>query len=199
MMTLSPEEHFRLAREWELRREKLRRRSQALTANVPGRILDEIEAGLDTGAETLLKLQQHLAEGHRLVVLIGSPGTGKTTAAVVTLLEHDRPGRFITAPEYCRQARSWSTEALADGARRTTGVLVIDDLGEEPNGHDDDIDVLITSRYNLGGPSATVFTSNLRPRELVRYGDRVLSRLRDPRYCAVVHCSDVLRPRRESG
>jgi DNA replication protein DnaC len=182
---------------WELRRDRIKRRSIALEAEVPSRICDELESPtLDPKLHPGPELRRHLEAGRTMIVLIGPPGTGKTLTAVLALVDRGY-GNFLTAPHYAFLIGSFNTSVLAERAA-DRGMLVVDDLGEEGERDSGKLAELLTHRYNLAGQSTTIVTSNLSLEKIAtRYGQRIVSRLEDPRHGAVIPCPTVLRPRRE--
>lgn len=175
---------------------RITRRSVALEANMPSRIVDELEAQwIDLALPPGPKLREHLGAGRTLVLLAGAPGSGKTLSACLALVDRGI-GAFVSAPWYAEMHASFRTQLLAERAAERT-MLVIDDLGEESERDAPALAQLLTHRYDLAGRCTTIVTSNLRPKEIgPRYGKRIISRLEDPRHSAVIACRAVLRPRR---
>lgn len=121
-------------------------------------------------------------------ILMGTCGNGKTTLAravrslLAVLLEDERRGaQWVEAKEIARMAKADAREL--QGIRRA-GVLIVDDLGEEPaevlqygNALNPAID-LLTARYNER--LYTIITSNLTPDDIrTKYGARIADRFNE--------------------
>lgn len=139
---------------------------------------------------------QAASTGCSLLVLTGSPGTGKTVAAVKWLADyvHDdgnwtSPGSILRlkqrAPVFVTAARlaRWDRYEQEPMAKLLCSArLAIDDLGAEyldKNGfYASLLDEVINERYAAERP--TLLTTNLDPEAFKsRYGDRIADRIRE--------------------
>jgi DNA replication protein DnaC len=126
------------------------------------------------------------------LLLVGSPGHGKTTLASVALQELIRTipgdlrnpvGAFMDYPKLLRLKKStWSEEdekvdiflkkVYGDAGASNLGVFVLDDIGKEyrtASGWAENVfDELLRSRYNAGLP--TIITTNVELAEWDKYG-----------------------------
>lgn len=105
--------------------------------------------------------------------LLGSPGTGKTSALSWAVATWPRRARYVTADELCRAADGAWSEAAA------VSLLALDELGIEA--HPDRVTELLLRRWSKG--LLTLCGSNLALDELARRytttaGSRLLDRLR---------------------
>lgn len=154
-------------------------RKQAAERGMPERVLRHVydRDALETAA--VLRLREAFAATPRpdIVVLSGSPGVGKTTAAGAWCVRSG--GRFTTISELARLDRYDDEKWRAVSRCRA---LVIDELGNEfLDGKGfllGAIDALVNDRYAEQLP--TVITTNLGVEEFrARYGDRVADRIRE--------------------
>lgn len=131
---------------------------------------------------------EHYKTGDGLM-LLGSPGTGKTHLAVATLNEiikaHRMPGLYTTAARMFRRIKdtygsSEETESQAIQAFTKPALLVLDEIGVS-FGSDSELNYLfdiMNERYEQCMP--TIVVSNVQPAELGQWmGDRVVDRLRE--------------------
>jgi len=105
--------------------------------------------------------------------LLGSPGTGKSSALAWAVATWQKRARYVTADDLCRAADGAWSEAAA------VSLLALDELGIEA--HPDRVTELLLKRWSRG--SLTLCGSNLTLEELARRytttaGSRLLDRLR---------------------
>lgn len=130
----------------------------------------------------------HMVEGEGLM-LLGTPGTGKTHLAVATLNEairtHKVPGLYTTAARMFRRikdtyGKSEESESQAIQAFTAPKLLVLDEIGVS-FGSDAELNYLfdvMNERYEQCLP--TIIVSNVQPAELGQWmGERVVDRLRE--------------------
>ena len=126
-------------------------------------------------------------DGDTLLVLSGSRGCGKTTAAAWWLLQRRAPARYVSTrpPQFVDAAALTRWPRYDDGRMRElelAAALVVDDLGME---YDDKhgafrsfVDGLVNARYAKELP--TVITTNLPAADFkARYGERIADRIRE--------------------
>lgn len=117
------------------------------------------------------------------LVLSAPPGRGKSWVATWVVAEVAALPMWLPAAE-CRVGQAW------DGLRQKamkSGLLVVDDLGEEASGEWGvrELATLLEGRHNAG--KRTVVTTNLPPPEIAaRYGERLLSRWAQAPYSRLV-------------
>lgn len=160
-----------------------------------GKTFDTYQATTEQQRNYLAKCQdyardfkQHYEAGDGLM-LLGSPGTGKTHLAVATLNEiiktHRAPGLYTTAARMFRRikdtyGRSDESESQAIEAFTKPALLVLDEIGVS-FGSDAELNYLfdvMNERYEQCMP--TIVVSNVQPGELGQWmGDRVVDRLRE--------------------
>lgn len=129
-----------------------------------------------------------MVEGEGLM-LLGTPGTGKTHLAVATLNEvirtHKTPGLYTTAARMFRRIKdtygnSEESESQAIEAFTAPKLLVLDEIGVS-FGSDAELNYLfdvMNERYEQCLP--TIIVSNVQPAELGQWmGERVVDRLRE--------------------
>lgn len=163
------DERYRRQQEFQSRLMALER------AGVPERVRTEWRLGL---RETVaVKAAREHADGIKtFLLLLGSPGAGKTIAAAAALV---RGGVFRRAVELSRLS-SFDREdqrTFLDACR--VRLLVLDDLGSEMlhDGWRPMLDELIDIRY--GDRLKTIITSNLDTQTFkARYGERIADRIR---------------------
>jgi DNA replication protein DnaC len=154
-------------------------------AGLPQRAIEAWQAGLrpTKGVEAV---RTFVASGKTFLLLLGSPGCGKTVATAEALT---RGGCFFRAIELARLS-SFDKEDRAtfqDAAHIRT--LVLDDLGAEllHDGWRPMLDELVDIRY--GNRAQTVITSNLDAKAFKeRYGERIADRVRHDGF--IVTCGD---------
>lgn len=181
---------------WQAKQDALARKSRLREADVPGVVLADVESpNLDTTRHPIPALIKAIDAGQRMVLLTGLPGSGKTVAAVFAV-QHFPGAYFARVPDLL--ALQWSAKTRWQAERATLrSALVLDELGEEADHKRAEVDQLLSGRYNLATSCITICTTNLRTSEFRdAYGERIVSRFRDPRYCAIIACKDTLRPRR---
>lgn len=160
-----------------------------------GKTFDTYLAGTDQQRKYLGKCQEyardfpaHYQTGDGLM-LLGSPGTGKTHLAVATLNEiintHRASGLYTTAARMFRRIKdtygnSEESESQAIEAFTKPALLVLDEIGVS-FGSDAELNYLfdiMNERYEQCMP--TIVVSNVQPGELGQWmGDRVVDRLRE--------------------
>lgn len=159
-------------------RDKLERRREALlAAGCPAAIVQAIPA-VDREASAIRELASFSQDDHRIRVLAGGVGTGKTTAAVLWLAMHGglRP-RFLTAMDLLRPGLY---DRKATEAWKQATSVVLDDLGTEYMDGNGAASVIMDEFVNhfANGHARLVITTNLPLRALSeRYGARVHSRI----------------------
>jgi len=196
--TMPPPASDEAVRQWEQTQARLEYESRLRSADLPPVLAADLQSpDLDRSRHPIPALRESIAAGRRMVLLTGVPGTGKTVAAICVALEH-RGAYFIRVSNYLALAQSYQTQWQAEKATLRSA-LVLDDLGEEADHYRAAVDSLLSGRYNLAPDCITIVTSNLTNREFAdAYGERIVSRFRDPRHCAVIPCRAVIRPRRQS-
>lgn len=122
------------------------------------------------------------ASGEGDVVLIGSPGAGKTVAACALLRHWSRKTgmpAFATAMDLARAAAEHPLghgQAPAVTAAIRASVLVLDDLGQEAAAYRGDVEYVIAARHNDGKP--TIVTTFLDGEGIeARYGGGISRRV----------------------
>lgn len=123
------------------------------------------------------------------LVLVGSVGTGKTSAAcamALALIQAGRRARYVSALAYCRQIRgTWGRQAEPREDQiieqyAQASFLVIDELGAGKATDEPMIQELICARYDANRMAATVIVSNVAPQLFAeRLGERVADRIRE--------------------
>lgn len=184
-------------REWETEQERLRLASALRTMDLPDRILADLDSpDLDPDRHPIPAIKDALVEGQRMVLLAGTAGTGKTVAAA--WIVHRLPGAyFLRLTRYLALESSHKTAWEAERASLRSA-LVIDEIGEEEDWQRGKVDQLLAVRYDMASSATTICTSNLTISAFrERYGERIASRFRDPRYCAIIMCRAQVRPQRK--
>jgi DNA replication protein DnaC len=161
------------------RREK-RRRTQMLEEPYewPRRPVENADTADDSHA-TIVAVKAWAATGESLLVLGGTAGCGKTTAAAYWSLMEDWPAMFLKASRFATTSRYGSEErARWSKAER----LVLDDLGAEyldaKGSFMVDLDELVDAFYS--DRRRMLITTNCTPTEFKqRYGERVADRIRE--------------------
>lgn len=149
---------------------------------------DQQRKYLDKCQEYARTFPEHYKSGDGLM-LLGSPGTGKTHLAVATLNEiihtHRAAGLYTTAARMFRRIKDTygnaeETESQAIEAFTKPALLVLDEIGVS-FGSDAELNYLfdiMNERYEQCMP--TIVVSNVQPGELGQWmGDRVVDRLRE--------------------
>lgn len=147
----------------------------------------------------------HFKAGQGLL-LLGSPGTGKTHLAVATLnqviSQHGAAGLYTTAARMFRRIKDTyrnqeETESQAIEAFTRPALLVLDEIGVS-FGSDAELNYLfdvMNERYEQCRP--TIVVSNVQPAALGQWmGDRVVDRLRE---CSTMMVFDWDSARRDVG
>lgn len=133
----------------------------------------------DESHVTIVAVKTWVATDESLLVLAGTAGCGKTTAAAVWSLMADRPALFLKASRFATTSRYDSDErARWSKAQR----LVLDDLGAEyldaKGSFLVDLDELVDAFYS--DRRRLLITTNCTPTEFkARYGERVADRIRE--------------------
>lgn len=170
------------------RRERLqleeRKRTAARDARIgvpqsPDLIARAIRPGTGRAAEIVAEVYRY-ARGDEdrtaTVWLVGTPGTGKTTAAIRAILGHEAQGRsaaYLRAP-ILPGVRNYATAELYDRARRVD-LLVLDEVGTEPDPKT--ITELVCERHDHG--RVTICVGNLdAPQCVERYSLMTDARVR---------------------
>lgn len=147
----------------------------------PSRVTDYFRNQEPTSTPAVQAAEKFLGSTSAALVLLGGTGCGKTTAATWVAFRRggDRPG-FVTAAELERRGR-YDHEHTAWLFERT--LLVLDDLGVEPldgKGYFRGLlDELINAFYADGRRFVLTTNLDMRPDIAERYGDRLVSRLRE--------------------
>lgn len=123
-------------------------------------------------------------EQDQCLILSGEVGCGKTYAAMAFYIEKGY-GIFIDATElyglYDMRYKSEKFDELCGSRIMTSRVLIIDDLGAEPDnnqGYYAFLDMLINKRY--ADMLTTLITTNLNKKDFkARYPDRIYDRIRE--------------------
>lgn len=182
------EESSRMEQEAEQRR---MRRACLRDAGVPPRIIEAHGKGLSTTTATEA-VQAFLASGRAFLLLLGSPGCGKSVAAA-QVLHHG--GVFSRAVELSRLSAYDKEDRRIWQHATEARVLVLDDLGAELL-HDawrPMLDELVDTRY--GARAKTVITSNLdKDGFKARYGERITDRIRHDGYVESCGNKSLRRP-----
>lgn len=172
----------RARREQERAEESARRAAvrQALeTGRFPSVAVESSAAPSDTPAMGYArKFVEQFRGGRTVLVLLGGPGCGKTTAATWIARQIGR-----SSPQFVRAARLAVDSSFADGFRAMLDdryMVVLDDLGVEyldgKGAFSAKLDLLVDTFY--GDRRPLVITSNLSAPDLkTRVGERVWSRL----------------------
>ena len=159
-----------------------------------GQSLEDFEANTDAKKAVLMRVKEYcrnfldtVLDG-RCMILVGTPGTGKThlaAAAMREVIEQNNSARYTTVSDFSRAIRA----TFHRSAEKTDGevleeyvdpcLLVLDEVGSS-SGSDHEKQALfdlINRRYNAMRP--TMILSNLSAPELSEYlGDRIMDRLR---------------------
>jgi hypothetical protein len=163
------------------------------TGKVPERIVEMVTTGLDEHGLRLHKTPGHLEaedrlnQGQRMLLFVGVPGTGKSTAAAWMIFDRMvdpfRCGvivRWVHALALHRLS-DWGKEDKRTLARlKAIPWLVIDDLGEEDDRKSGKISELLAARYDNN--TITICTTNLRPVQVAGadgYGPRIVTRFKE--------------------
>lgn len=183
-------------REWELKQRQLERASNMRSGEFPRVLTEDLNnPRLDTRRHPIPAIEKCIAAGQRMILLAGPPGTGKTVAAGYVICGM-RGAQFLRAIDYATWAQSYKTQWQAEKAAMRSALL-LDELGEEDDYHRPRIDHLLSGRYNDATACTTIVTTNMQVKAFGEaYGERIVSRFRDPRYCSIIACRDTVRPRR---
>jgi DNA replication protein DnaC len=193
---ISAPAHDAAVRQWEKRQAELQYESRIREADIPSMLVDDITSPtLDLDRHPTPAIDQALKGGQRMILLTGTPGTGKTVAATCAVLRF-RGAYFLRVPDYLAMIQSYQTRWNAERASLRSA-LVLDELGEEQDRHRPEVDSLLSFRYSVAANHVTITTTNLTTSAFREaYGERIVSRFRDPRYCVIISCKDTIRPRR---
>lgn len=179
-------------------REQYEREQEAKTADhlaacgVPANAIARVVGGFES-TPAVVAMREWAKSAAPFLVLVGGVGSGKTTAAALTLklarkpaYFYDDAGSVVTSWRYVAARGMWieavqlaNTSPWKDGEgkevwdrARAAHWLVIDDLGEERASSEvwrEHFQSLINHRYQCSKDGLrTVITSNLPPREFVR-------------------------------
>jgi len=195
MRRLSPADDTTVRR-WEDEQERLRLDSALRLMDLPPRIADDMASPtLNTEREPIPSIARAIEAGQRMILLAGLAGTGKTVAAV-WIVHRMRGAYFIRIPYLLELGENHKTAWNAERALLRSA-LVLDEVGEELDWQRGKVDQILAVRYDMAANCVTVVTTNLELNAFAqRYGERIASRFRDPRYCVIIPCLDVIRPRR---
>jgi DNA replication protein DnaC len=159
----------------ELKRHEQRKRLHS--RGVPARQVERVTAGEKLARSQALEAA-HAWErsGETLLLLLGPPGTGKTTAAAWLCR---KLGRFVAAADMARMS-AYAADGVA--SLEQGKLLVIDDIGVEyadaKGLFRSQLDAVVSSRF--GDRRRTVLTGNIGlPEWRERYGARLLDRARE--------------------
>ncbi len=154
---------------------------------IPAKDIDRIESGSLGETKAMRAMRETLEKGYRIVVLSGTRGSGKTTAAAWWSVQRQPQHRYLPTqqPFFVDASRLARWPRYDEGKMQrleSALALVIDDLGVE---YDDKqgnfrsmFDALVNARYASMLP--TVITTNLNAEEFkARYGERVADRIRE--------------------
>jgi DNA replication protein DnaC len=176
--------------EW---RWEARQRSDACArlrrSGISERALDAWYRGLQETPATK-SVETFLDSGKTFLLLLGSPGAGKTLATTHALAHHG--GTFVRAVELARLSQYETNDRAQLESAHKVGLLVIDDLGAEllHDGWRPMLDELIDVRW--GARRKTILTTNLDAGTFkTRYGARIADRIRDDGF--VEKCGDQSR------
>ena len=143
------------------RREARDRRRQVLSVARPAILIEDVQAivagTLDPNNPWLVRVRKWLESSTRVLILVGSVGSGKSCAAAWALAECG--GYFVAAPDLVA-----AQESRQQGEWRmlvTTPLLQVDDLGDEkwPADFSAALKLLLSKRAAHGG--RTILTTNL--------------------------------------
>lgn len=167
------------------RQEELRR--DLVERGCPVKDLERAVSGQLDDTKAVAAAQAALDVGMTLLVLSGTRGCGKTTAAAWWLLQRRKPSEYVrVGPPRFVDASSLARWPRYDDAKmrelERASALVIDDLGVE---YDDKngafrsfVDGLVNSRYAACLP--TCITTNVPAADFrQRYGERIADRIRE--------------------
>jgi hypothetical protein len=173
-------------RRWVEHRE---RRDRLRNSGVSDRVVGMWGAGLDETPATKA-VDAFMDSGKTFLLLLGSPGAGKTLATAQALSRQG--GAFFRAVELARLSAYDANDRATMERAHKTGLLVLDDLGAEllHDGWKPMLDELIDIRW--GNQKRTIITTNLDGTTFkTRYGDRIADRIRDDGF--VEKCGDKSR------
>lgn len=148
--------------------------------------------------EPYLKLVRQLLS-RRLIFLHGQTDTGKSAAAARVIRDRAKDtgagAWWLTSSAYAHAYRSFDlSDKLQVRASRNASLLVLDDVGQEPDKDASVIEELLTHRYDAPGMPITICTANCDWGTFAkRYQARVVSRWRE--VGALVEATKRVRPR----
>lgn len=169
----------------EKRQNELRR--DLVERGCPAKDLERAISGNLQDTPAVVEARGAIKLGLTLLVLSGTRGVGKTSAAAWWLLQPREPSKYVStmAPRFIDSTALARFDKYDDAKMRElerASALVIDDLGVE---YDDkhgnfraSLDGLVNSRYAACLP--TVITTNLTASDFkARYGERIADRIRE--------------------
>jgi len=178
----TPEQVAERRRQAECKRIEARLRELAMP--VRGEMLPAIAAGKVRPTEATRHVSRWLASPHRVLVLVGDMGVGKTIASALGVAAWVRRRKTVAYLREPALVRWWHSTTLAHEQRvealRSADMLVIDELGtsatRDAEKARDAIFGMLDDRIGL--ERRTMLIGNLTPDDLtVRYGARFGDRL----------------------
>lgn len=172
--------HAEIRQRWD----RVYRWNRAVLAGVPRHHVDAvIDGAFDANKRAMLAVREFLAGEHRLLVLAGGVGTGKTMASAWLAAKiaevRGRKVEMITAPGLARVSVYKEDEV---GPLERCDLLIVDDVGTEfldtKGMFLTQFDSLMNERY--ANDRRTVITTNLTAKAFSeRYGERLIDRVRE--------------------